>query len=171
VEPAASTPPNTDAAPTQEERTRIVHLTPGAGERFGDYELIAEVARGGMGVVYRARQLKLDRVVALKMILGGRLAHAEDVLRFQTEARAAGDLSHPNIVAIHEVGDVDGQHFFSMEFVEGSSLSQRLHAGPLPGRLAARYLRQIARAVHHAHRHGILHRDLKPSNILLDTDD
>jgi serine/threonine protein kinase len=92
------------------------------------------------------------------------------VVRFRTEAEAAGRLSHPNIVAIHEVGEVSGQHFFSMEFIEGTSLAKRLAQGPLPGREAARYVRQVARAVHYAHRQGILHRDLKPSNIMLDAD-
>jgi serine/threonine protein kinase len=141
-------------------------------QRFGDYELLCEIARGGMGVVYRARQITLDRVVALKMILAGRLATEEDVARFRTEAEAAARLQHPHIVAVHDVGEIDGQHYFSMEFIEGSSLSQRLlKDGPLPSRQAGRYVRLIARAVHHAHRQGILHRDLKPSNILLDTDD
>jgi serine/threonine protein kinase len=139
--------------------------------RFGDYELMREVARGGMGIVYRARQVSLNRVVALKMILAGRLATEEDVLRFRTEAEAAGRLKHPNIVAVHEVSDVDGQHYFSMDFIEGASLAERLRSGPLPSRVAARYVRVIARAVHHAHQQGILHRDLKPSNILIDADD
>jgi eukaryotic-like serine/threonine-protein kinase len=139
--------------------------------RFGDYELLREVARGGMGIVYRARQVSLDRVVALKMILAGRLATPEDLLRFRTEAEAAGRLKHPNIVAVHEVSEVDGQHFFSMDFIEGVSLTDKLRSGPLPSRVAARYVRTIARAVHHAHRQGVLHRDLKPSNILLDADD
>ncbi len=138
---------------------------------FGDYELLAEVAHGGMGVVYRARQVTLNRIVALKMILAGKLADAGEVQRFRTEAEAAARLSHPNIVKVHEVGEVDGQHFFSMELIEGQSLAQRLAAGPLPGRTAARYVRAIAKAVDYAHRQGILHRDLKPSNILLDADD
>jgi serine/threonine protein kinase len=134
---------------------------------FGDYELLREVARGGMGVVYRARQVTLDRIVALKMILAGRLAGADDLERFKTEASAAARLSHPNIVTVHEVGEAAGQPFYSMEFVEGQTLSHKLAGGPLPGRLAARYVRQVARAVHYAHRHGILHRDLKPSNIII----
>jgi serine/threonine-protein kinase len=138
---------------------------------FSDYELLEEVGRGGMGVVYKARQISLNRIVALKMILSGRLADEDDLQRFRTEAEAAGRLQHPNIVAIHEVGEVDGQQFFSMEFIEGSSLAQHLMAGPLPSRVAARYVRQVARALHHAHRHGILHRDLKPGNIMLDRDD
>jgi serine/threonine protein kinase len=139
--------------------------------RFGDYELLAEIARGGMGIVYRARQLSLDRVVALKMILGGRLAQADDVTRFRTEAAAAANLSHPNIVAVYEIGAIEGQHFFSMKLIEGQSLAHRLRDGPLPGRTAARYVAQVARALHHAHRHGILHRDVKPSNIMIDADD
>ena len=124
-----------------------------------------------MGVVYRARQITLNRTVALKMILAGKLADADEVQRFRTEAEAAARLSHPNIVAVHEVGDIQGQHFFSMDFIEGTSLAQRLTRGPLPGREAARYVRQVAKAVHYAHRQGILHRDLKPSNIMVDGDD
>jgi tRNA A-37 threonylcarbamoyl transferase component Bud32 len=138
---------------------------------FGDYELLVEIARGGMGVVYKARQKRLNRLVALKMILAGRLADEEDVQRFRTEAEAAARLRHPNIVAVHEVGTINGQHFFSMQFIEGRTLAQRLTEGPLPGRTAAGYVRQIAGAVHYAHRQGIVHRDLKPSNILLDHDD
>src|SRR5262249_14385151 len=116
-------------------------------QRFGDYELISEVARGGMGVVYRARQMTLGRVVALKMILAGRLADAHDVERFRTEAEAVARLQHPNIVAIFDIGEIDGQHFFSMEFIEGMSLARKLANGPLPGRIAADYLRRIARAI------------------------
>jgi serine/threonine protein kinase len=140
-------------------------------ERFGDYELLNEIARGGMGVVYKARQVELDRIVALKMILAGRLAADEDLVRFRTEAEAAARLQHPNVVTVYQVDEIDGQHFYSMEFVEGKTLAQRLAAGPLPGRVAGRYVRQVARAVHYAHQHGILHRDLKPSNILIDPQD
>ena len=159
-----------DEMPTQTEETRAVQFAR-PGRFFGDYELLDEVARGGMGVVYRARQITLNRTVALKMILAGKLADADEVQRFRTEAEAAARLSHPNIVAVHEVGEIQGQHFFSMDFIEGTSLAQRLVGGPLPGREAARYVRQIARAVHYAHRQGILHRDLKPSNIMVDGED
>jgi hypothetical protein len=138
---------------------------------FGDYELLEEVGRGGMGVVYKACQRSLNRIVAIKMVLSGRLAAPDDLQRFRTEAEAAGRLQHPNIVAVHEVGELDGQHYFSMEFIDGTSLAQRLTAGPLPSRIAARYVRQIARAVHYAHRQGILHRDLKPGNIMIDHED
>ena len=141
------------------------------GRWFGDYEILAEVGRGGMGIVYRVRQRGLNRIVALKMLLPGALASGDELRRFFTEAEATAGLQHPNIVTIHEVGEADGCHFFSMDYIEGSSLSQRLKAGPVPGRTAARYVQTVARAMHHAHRHGILHRDLKPGNILLDRED
>src|SRR5262249_44044877 len=131
------------------------------GRSFGDYELLVEIGRGGMGVVYQARQKGLNRLVALKKIVAGDLAAEDDLRRFRTEAQAAARLRHPHIVAVHEVGAVDGQPFFSMEFIEGRTLSQRLAEGPVPGRTAAGYLGPIARAVHHAHLQGILHRDLK----------
>lgn len=138
---------------------------------FGPYELLAEVGRGGMGVVYRARQKSLDRTVAIKMILAGRLASPEHVRRFLIEAKAAARLSHPHIVRIHEVGQIHGQHYFAMEHVEGVSLAQRLAVGQLDVDPAVRILTKVSRAVAHLHRHGIVHRDLKPSNILLDGDD
>jgi predicted Ser/Thr protein kinase len=138
---------------------------------FGDYELLEEIARGGMGVVFKARQVSLDRTVALKMILAGQLASAADVQRFHAEAKAAANLKHPNIVAIHEVGQHDGQHFFSMDYIAGKSLAELIRANPLPAERAARYVRAIAEAIHYAHQQGTLHRDIKPSNVLIDTAD
>ena len=138
---------------------------------FGDYELLEEIAHGGMGIVYRARQKSLHRIVALKMMLAGQFAQPEFVQRFRAEARAIAQLQHPNIVAIHEVGEHDGQPWFSMDFVEGRTLAEVVCEGPLPGPRAATYLKAIAEAVHYAHQQGILHRDLKPSNILIDATD
>src|SRR5262245_1863491 len=135
---------------------------------FGDYELLEEIAHGGMGVVYKARQKSLNRIVAVKMILAGRFAGKQMTQRFRGEAAAAGTLQHPNIVAIHEIGMHEGQHFFSMDYVEGQNLAQLIGHRPLPPQKAARYLRQIAEAIHYAHQQGILHRDLKPSNVLID---
>jgi WD40 repeat protein len=138
---------------------------------FGDFELLEELARGGMGIVYRARQVSLDRIVAVKMLLFGPLSSPEFVKRFRTEAAAAASLQHPNIVAIHEVGVHHGQHYFAMDFVEGPSLAKVLASGPLPLKKAATYVKTIAEAIHYAHERGILHRDLKPSNVLIDTND
>jgi tetratricopeptide (TPR) repeat protein len=138
---------------------------------FNDYELLEEIARGGMGVVYRARQIGLNRPVAVKMILGGHLANAAEMQRFRAEAETAAQLHHPNIVAIHEVGEHEGQPFFSMELVAGRNLAQVVRDEPLPSRKAAAYLKTISEAVQYAHSRGVLHRDLKPSNILIDEND
>jgi len=135
---------------------------------FGDYEIIREIARGGMGVVFQARQISLNRLVALKMILSGQLADDADVRRFYIEAEAAANLDHPGIVSIFEVGQREGQHYFSMAFIEGQSLAQRLAGGPLPSREAAELIGRVADAIEYAHQRGVVHRDLKPANILLD---
>jgi serine/threonine protein kinase/formylglycine-generating enzyme required for sulfatase activity len=135
---------------------------------FGDYELLEEIARGGMGVVFKARQIKLNRIVALKMILAGQLASELDIQRFLTEAEAAANLDHPRIVPIFEVGQHQGQHFFSMGYVDGTSLSQKIADGPLPPRDAAEMLVKICEGIAYAHDRGVIHRDLKPANILID---
>ncbi len=137
---------------------------------FGDYELLEEIARGGMGVVYKARQRSLNRIVAVKMILGGQFTTEADVKRFRTEAEAAANLKHPNIVAIHETGEHEGKHYFSMDYVEGKNLAQVIGGEPLPAQKAATLLKTIADAVHYAHQRGTLHRDLKPHNVMIDAD-
>lgn len=139
--------------------------------QFGDYELLREIARGGMGVVYKARQKKLNRIVALKMILAGQLASDEDVRRFYAEAEAAAHLDHSGVVPIYEVGQHNGQHFFSMGYVDGRSLAAEVANGPLAPRRAAELARKTAEAVAFAHAKGVVHRDLKPANILLDKSD
>jgi tRNA A-37 threonylcarbamoyl transferase component Bud32 len=159
--PGVGSPPALPESATAE--TVPAHLIPG-------YEIQAILGRGAMGVVYKARQLSLNRLVALKMVLSGSHAGPQDRARFQAEAEAAAALQHPNIVQIHEVGEHGGVPFFSMELVEGGSLRQKIRDTTLSAREAARLLETLARAMHYAHQHGVIHRDLEPANVLLTTD-
>ncbi|MCD6052511.1 MAG: repeat-containing protein, partial [Verrucomicrobia bacterium] len=173
VQPDPGSPETVDSSRggTEVMAGRIQVNLPMTLKYFGDYELLEEIARGGMGVVWKARQKSLNRLVAVKMILGGRLATPADVKRFRTEAEAAANLQHPNIVAIHEIGEHEGQHYFSMALVDGPTLAELVRHGPLPPGKAAQFVKTIAEAVQFAHQRGILHRDLKPSNVLVDSQD
>jgi len=135
---------------------------------FGDYELLEQIGRGGQGVVFRARQKSLNRIVALKVIGLGHWATEAHLKRFRLEAEAAASLEHPGIVPIHEVGERDGSCYFSMKFVEGGQLDEVVRRSPMSIRQAVELIAKVARTVHYAHEHGILHRDIKPGNILLD---
>jgi serine/threonine-protein kinase len=137
---------------------------------FGDYDLLEELGRGGMGVVYKAQHRQLNRLVALKMVVAGRFAEDHDLNRFRAEARMAAALDHPGIVPIHEAGEIDGLPYFSMSYIEGPSLAEQVKAGPTAANEAARLVRKIAEAVAYAHAQGVIHRDLKPANILLARD-
>ncbi len=139
--------------------------------QFGEYVLERVLGRGGMGVVYYGRQLHLERPVAIKMIRSGALASEEEVQRFYAEARSAAQLDHPNIVTVYQCGEHDGHRYFSMDYVPGMDLSRMIAQGPLDSRRAARYVRDVARAIQYAHDRGILHRDLKPANVLVDDQD
>jgi tRNA A-37 threonylcarbamoyl transferase component Bud32 len=161
IPPAGLTPTVTFAPGAEPE--------PGTRVRYiGDYEILEQLDPGGMGIVYKARQISLDRIVALKLIKRGQLATAEEVGRFHNEAQLAANLDHPGIVPIFEIGKHEGQHYFSMAFVAGESLKQRVSRGPLPPDEAARVMQEVCEAVAHAHAQGVIHRDLKPANILLD---
>src|SRR5262245_36426362 len=156
----------------------VAHETPSApaADRmplprpFGEFELLEELGSGGMGVVYKARQREPERLVALKLMLAGKLATPEERARFQAEAKMAARLNHAGIVQVYDVGECDGQIYFSMQYIDGTTLTRRIAAGPLPPREAARIVAAVARAVQHAHENGVVHRDLKPSNVLLDRD-
>jgi serine/threonine protein kinase len=137
-------------------------------QRIGDYEILQEIARGGMGIVYKAQQKKLDRIVAIKTILTGELATPETISRFYSEARAAATLDHPGIVPIYEISQHKDQHYFSMGYVEGTSLAARVAKGPLPPIEAVGIVAKIAEAIEYAHAKGVIHRDIKPANVLLD---
>lgn len=138
---------------------------------FGDYVLEKVLGRGGMGVVYLGHQRNLDRPVAIKMIRSGALASSEEVHRFYSEARSAAKLDHPNIVTVYQCGEFEGHHYFSMDYVPGTDLARLTKDGPIDGKRAARYVRDVARAIQFAHDRGILHRDLKPANVLVDETD
>src|SRR5437588_5195470 len=164
--PASSMPATTpdDVAPASQKTARAADLL---GE-LGDYELLDEVGRGGQGVVFRARQKSLNRIVALKVISLGQWASKAHLKRFRLEAEAAARLEHPGIVPIHEVGERDGSCYFSMKLVEGGQLDEVVRRAPMSIRQGAELIVKFARTVHYAHEHGILHRDIKPGNILLD---
>lgn len=152
----------------QSEADEKVTARPKHSRYFGQYELLEEIARGGMGIVYKARQARLKRTVALKMMISGGFASEAFVKRFRTEAEAAAQLSHPNIVPIYEVGEQEGQQYFTMRLIEGCTLAEKLKvSGAFPAKQAVEIVEKIARAVHHAHERGVLHRDLTPANILL----
>jgi WD40 repeat protein/tRNA A-37 threonylcarbamoyl transferase component Bud32 len=147
------------------------------GQVLGDYELLARIGRGGMGVVYKARQCSLDKIVALKVIRRDRLDNLSDdrrrdwLQRFHTEAQAAAGIDHEHVVTVYHVGEAAGQHFYAMRYVAGRSLADILQDGPVANRRAAAYLETAARAVHAAHTCGVVHRDLNPSNLLIDAND
>src|SRR5207248_8076133 len=135
---------------------------------FGDYELLEEIGRGGQGVVYRARQKSLNRIVALKVIGLAHWATEAHVKRFRLEAEAAAHLDDPRIVPVYEIGERDGACYFSMKFIEGGQLDKIIGSELMPARKAVELIAKVARTVHYAHEHHILHRDIKPGNILLD---
>ena len=171
--PDAPEPTRRIAEPTGSDaatQTPIPPPTPPLLPSVPGYEILGELGRGGMGVVYQARQLGFNRIVALKMILSGSHACAEERERFHIEAQAVARLQHPNIVQVHEVGEHEGKPFFSMEFCPGGELDRKLNATPLPPAEAAALVETLAQAVHHAHERGVVHRDLKPANVLLAED-
>jgi serine/threonine-protein kinase len=149
--------------------SKTITVMPRTGQTLGSYELLEELGRGGMGVVYKARQKGVNRLVALKMIGTGPWTTPADLQRFRLEAAAIAEMDHPHIVPLYEVGEEEGQPFYSMKWVEGGSLASQIERFRSRPREAVRLLLTVARAVEHAHQHGILHRDLKPGNILIDS--
>ncbi|MGI9327269.1 MAG: serine/threonine-protein kinase [Pseudomonadales bacterium] len=150
------------------ERSQPATLEIKPPEQLGDFELNEEIGRGGMGIVYRARQKSLGRDVAVKLILRGAQASADEQARFQAEVAAAATLDHPHIVPIYDVGTAEGYHYFGMKLINGQTLASKMAEGPLPEREAAELIMVVARAIQYAHQQGVIHRDLKPANILLD---
>jgi WD40 repeat protein/tRNA A-37 threonylcarbamoyl transferase component Bud32 len=155
------------AAPLSRPRPPVAVFANPAPPTPEGYEILGELGRGGIGVVYKARQVKLKRTVALKMLLAGGLADEEELARFRAEAEVIARLQHPNIVQIHDIGEQEGRPFLALEYVEGWSLAEHLDGTPQPPQAAAELVETLARAIHHAHQHGIVHRDLKPANVLL----
>jgi WD40 repeat protein len=156
--------------PSGESRTCSNPVATPVSARVGSYELLGELGRGAMGVVYKVRQTGLNRIAAVKMILAGAHAGQSELLRFRTEAEAVARLQHPNIVQVYEVGEQEGRPYFSLEFVDGGSLARKLAGTPQGPRQAAELVHTLARAMHYAHQRGIIHRDLKPANVLLTID-
>jgi eukaryotic-like serine/threonine-protein kinase len=167
---AAGTPPA--SLPTADSPTLAAAQLPPPGERpsVPGYEVVEELGRGGMGVVYKARQVSLNRFVALKMILAGGHAGPDHLARFQREGQAVARLQHPGIVQVYEVGSHEGRSYLALEYVGGGTLAQRTAGRPLPARESAQLVEALARAVHYAHQKGVVHRDLKPGNVLLTED-
>jgi tetratricopeptide (TPR) repeat protein len=167
---AGTTPPRAAEKVGPVEKVPALSL-PSKPPRVPGYELLGLLGKGGMGIVYKARQKNLNRLVALKTILAEAPAGSGQLARFRREAEAAACLQHPNVVQIYEVGEYDGRPYFALEFVSGGTLGQKLAGAPLPPREAARLLESLARVVHYAHQQGIVHRDLKPANVLLQRQD
>src|SRR5947207_428657 len=174
--PAPEVPTTPPSPPVVPEDETLAFAAPAGAEGppaplgIAGYEILEELGRGGMGVVYKARQVKADRVVALKMVLSGGYASQNDLARFERETHAIARLQHPHIVQVYEVGEHEGRPFFSLEFCPGGSLERKLDGTPLPPTEAASLAERLARAMAAAHGKGVIHRDLKPANVLLTED-